>query len=289
MKCEKCGAEISDGNLYCEKCGEEITIVPLFEPELETQIDENLHKISDEVIEQTGDAVILKHPKKHHYLRFVIILVLFSLLIAFVALFYLYNSPLYQINRANSYQMEGNYKEALSCYERTLKKQPENSVEIYMYMIDCYEKLGYDGKYEDYLIKVIESPMKSETQEYIAYAKLIQLYREGNSFQTINTLLKSCKSDKIKEQFQYYLVSTPVFHHEEGIYYEIIPLKITSPEEYTIYYTLDGSEPTRDSIQYTEPIFLDNGIYEFRAMCINEYGVTSDVVTKKYEIIFADK
>lgn len=289
MKCEKCGAEISDGNLYCEKCGEEITIVPLFEPELETQIDENLHKISDEVIEQTGDAVILKHPKKHHYLRFVIILVLFSLLIAFVALFYLYNSPLYQINRANSYQMEGNYKEALSCYERTLKKQPENTVEIYMYMIDCYEKLGYDGKYEDYLIKVIESPMKSETQEYIAYAKLIQLYREGNSFQTINTLLKSCKSDKIKEQFQYYLVSTPVFHHEEGIYYEIIPLKITSPEEYTIYYTLDGSEPTQDSIQYTEPIFLDNGIYEFRAMCINEYGVTSDVVTKKYEIIFADK
>ena len=218
-----------------------------------------------------------------------IILVLFSLLIAFVALFYLYNSPLYQINRANSYQMEGNYKEALSCYERTLKKQPENTVEIYMYMIDCYEKLGYDGKYEDYLIKVIESPMKSETQEYIAYAKLIQLYREGNSFKTINTLLKSCKSDKIKEQFQYYLVSTPVFHHEEGIYYEIIPLKITSPEEYTIYYTLDGSEPTRDSIQYTEPIFLDNGIYEFRAMCINEYGVTSDVVTKKYEIIFADK
>ncbi len=288
MKCEKCGAEISDGNLYCEKCGEEITIVPLFEPELETQIDENLHKISDEVIEQTGDAVILKHPKKHHYLRFVIILVLVSLLIACVALFYLYNSPLYQINRANSYQMEGNYKEALSCYERTLKKQPENTAEIYMYMIDCYEKLGYDGQYEDYLIKVIESPMKSETQEYIAYAKLIQFYREGNSFQTINTLLKSCKSDKIKEQFQYYLVSTPVFHHEEGIYYEIIPLKISSPEEYTIYYTLDGSEPTRDSLIYTEPIFLDDGIYEFRAICMNEYGVYSDVITKRYEIIFAD-
>ena len=80
-----------------------------------------------------------------------------------------------------------------------------------------------------------------------------------------------------------------LIHHEEGVYYEIIPLKLSSTEGYNIYYTLDGSEPTRDSIQYTEPIFLDDGIYEFRAICMNEYGVTSDVVTKKYEIIFADK
>ena len=289
MKCEKCGAEISDGNLYCEKCGEEITIVPLFEPELETQLDESLHRISDEVIEQTNDIIIKKQAKKHHYFRFVIILVLCSLFIGVVALVYLYNSPLYQLNRANTYQIEGNYKEALNCYEHVLKKDPDNTVEIYMYMISCYEKLGYDGEYEDYLLRVVGSPQKTETQEFIAYAKLIQLYREGNSFQTINTLLKNCKSDKIKEQYRSYLVNVPVFHYEEGVYYEIIPLKLSSTEGYDIYYTLDGSEPTRDSIQYTEPIFLDNGIYEFRAICMNEYGVTSDVVTKKYEIIFADK
>ncbi len=289
MKCEKCGAEISDGNLYCEKCGEEITIVPLFEPELETQLDENLHKISDEVIEQTNETVFLKQPKKHHYLRMVICLVLCSLIIGAVALAYLYNSPLYQLSRANTYQMEGNYKEALDYYERILKKNPDNAVEIYMYMVSCYERLGYDGQYEEYLLRVIESSNKTETQEFIAYAKLIQFYREGNSFQTINTLLKNCKSDKIKEQFKTYLVNTPVFHHDEGVYYEIIPLKISSTEGYDVYYTLDGSQPTRDSLKYTEPIFLDSGIYEFRAICMNEYGIYSDVVTKRYEVIFADK
>ncbi len=289
MKCEKCGAEISDGNLYCEKCGEEITIVPLFEPELETRLDENLHKISDEVIEQTNDTVKRMHVNTHPYFRFVIILVLCSLVVGVVALLYLYNSTLYQLNRANSYQVEGNYKDALNCYGKVLNKEPENYVEIYMFMIDCYEKLGYDGQYEEYLLRVIASPDKTETQEYIAYAKLIQFYREGNSFQTINTLLKNCKSDKIKEKFKSYLVNAPVFHHEEGIYYEIIPLKISSTEGYEIYYTLDGSQPTRDSLKYTEPIFLDDGIYEFRAICMNEYGAYSDVVAKRYEIIFADK
>ena len=289
MKCEKCGAKISDGNLYCEKCGEEITIVPLFEPELESRLNENLHKISDDIIEQANVSGTTGTIRTHRYLRFVILLVLCSLLIGAISLIYLFNSKLYQINRGNIYLAEGNYQDALNCYERVLQKQPENSVEIYMYMIECYENLGYDGQYEEYLLLVIDNPEKTETQEYMAYAKLIQFYREGNSFQTINTLLKNCKSDKIIEQFKSYLVSTPVFHHDEGVYYEIIPLKISSPEGYNIYYTLDGTQPTRDSLKYTEPIFLDDGIYDFRAICMNEYGVYSDVVAKKYEIIFTDE
>ena len=288
MKCEKCGAEIPVGNLYCEECGEEITIVPLFEPEIDTQINESLHKISDDVIEQTTDSSV-KAKRRPHYLRLVIVLVLFSLIAGILGLVYLYNSPMYQINRANNFIIEGNYKDAVTCYERALQKNPENPVDIYMYIINCYEKLGYEGDYEEYLLRVISSSQKTELQELTAYSKLIQLYREGNSFQTINNLLKSCKSDKIVERFKTYLVSPPLFHHEEGVYYEIIPLKITSSDGYPIYYTLDGSEPSRDSTQYKEPIFLDDGVYEFRAVCINEYGVASDVITKRYEIIFANE
>lgn len=289
MKCKKCGAEIPDGNLYCEKCGEEITIVPLFEPELETQLIESLHKISDDVLEQTVNHGLKPTMNKYHYLKFVVVMVLISLIVGVISLIYLFNSTLYQMNRANSYVIEGNYKEAIEHFNKALENEPENYVEIYMYMIDCYEKLGYDGQFEEYLLRVILSPEKTETQEFIAYAKLIQLYREGNSFQTINNLLKNCNSDKIKEQFKSYMVDSPIYHHEEGIYYEIIPLKITSPQGYSIYYTLDGTEPSKESLKYTEPIFLDNGIYEFRAVCVNEYGVYSDVITKKYEIIFAGK
>lgn len=288
MKCQKCGVEIPEGKLYCENCGEEITIVPLFEPELETQIDESLHKISDEVLAQTTMNTP-KSKKKPHYLGMVVVLVVISLFIGVIALIYLFNSPLYQLNQGNKYVSEENYQKAIVCYEKALLKNPENPVDIYLYMVNCYEKLGYDGQYEEYLLRAIADSGKTQQQELTAYTKLIQFYREGNSFQTINNLLKNCKSDKIRERFKDYLVSTPVFHYEEGTYQEIIPLKITSPEGYEIYYTLDGSEPTKDSNKYSEPIFLDDGNYEFRAVCINEFGVSSDVVIKKYEVIFANK
>lgn len=289
MKCKKCGAEIPDGNLYCEKCGEEITIVPLFEPELETQIVESLHKISDEVLEQTVNNKSKITNDKYHYLKLVIVMVLISLIVGAIALIYLFNSSLYQMNRANSYVIEGDYEKAIEHFKRSLEREPDNRAEIYMYMIDCYENLGYDGQYEEYLLRIISIPEKTETQEFIAYAKLIQFYKDGNSFQTINTLLKNCNNDKIRERFKEYLVDSPEFHHEEGVYTEIIPLKITSPQGYSIYYTLDGTVPNNESLKYTEPIFLDNGIYEFHAVCMSEYGVYSDVVTKKYEIIFAGK
>ena len=288
MKCQKCGVEIPEGKLYCENCGEEITIVPLFEPELETQIDESLHKISDEVLAQTSMNTP-KSKKKPHYLGMVVVLVVISLFIGVIALIYLFNSPLYQLNQGNKYVSEENYQKAIVCYEKALLKNPENQVDIYLYMVNCYEKLGYDGQYEEYLLRAIADSGKTPQQELTAYTKLIQFYREGNSFQTINNLLKNCKSDKIRERFKDYLVSTPVFHYEEGAYHEIIPLKITSPEGYEIYYTLDGSEPTKESNKYSEPIFLDDGNYEFRAVCINEFGVSSDVVIKKYEVIFANK
>ena len=288
MKCQKCGVEIPEGKLYCENCGEEITIVPLFEPELETQIDESLHKISEEVLAQTTMNTP-KSKKKPHYLGMVVVLVVISLFIGVIALIYLFNSPLYQLNQGNKYVSEENYQKAIVCYEKALLKNPENPVDIYLYMVNCYEKLGYDGQYEEYLLRAIADSGKTQQQELTAYTKLIQFYREGNSFQTINNLLKNCKSDKIRERFKDYLVSTPVFHYEEGTYQEIIPLKITSPEGYEIYYTLDGSEPTKDSNKYSEPIFLDDGNYEFRAVCINEFGVSSDVVIKKYEVIFANK
>lgn len=56
----------------------------------------------------------------------------------------------------------------------------------------------------------------------------------------------------------------------------------------TIYYTLDGSEPTKESTKYTEPILIDKNL-TLKAIAINDADVTSEVKEYKYEVYDADK
>ena len=289
MKCTKCGTLIPDDKLYCEKCGEEINIVPLFEPEVEIQIDESIHKISNELLDNPDFNENIKRKKKKHYLTVVLVLVLISMIAGVIGLKYLFDSPEYHINKGNRYLFTEDYKNAIKCYEKALNKNPENEIDVYLYLIKCYENLGYDGKYEEYLQLIIESEHTNEVQLITAYSKLIDLYREGKGYQKINKLLKSCTNDKIVNRFREYMVSAPAFSHEEGIYQEIIPLKMVSPDGDGIYFTTDGTIPTLDSEIYKEPIFLEDGTYHFTAVCIDMNGVYSDVIVKTYEVNFANK
>lgn len=285
MKCLNCGAEISDGNLYCEKCGEEIHIVPVFEPELETEIDETMQRIQGDVAEQFEPAT-KRIRKKHHYMTWVIVLVIISILVGVLSLNYLYQSPDYQINRGNRFVDSGEYMNAIHCYEQALNNKAADTIQIYMYMAMCYDALGHEGKYEEYLLKVIRSPQADGSDLEIAYKKLISFYVQDKNYNTINSLLKSCNNDNIISIYKGFMVSAPKFSHEPGFYREIIPLKIISEEDDVIYYTLDGSTPTTESSKYNSPIFLEDGTYEIQAVCVDSNGVMSDVIFGEYQIDF---
>ncbi len=51
-------------------------------------------------------------------------------------------------------------------------------------------------------------------------------------------------------------LNEPSFSRESGFYADSFALEMTAGEDEIIYYTLDGSEPTIDSIQYKEPILI---------------------------------
>ena len=60
-------------------------------------------------------------------------------------------------------------------------------------------------------------------------------------------------------------VATPVFSVEAGTQYNPFSVEITAEEDATIYYTLDGTEPTAESTEYTE------------AISFSEFGTTTTV------------
>ncbi len=286
MKCENCGAEIPTGNMYCGKCGEEIHIVPVFDPEVETEIDETMHRIQDDLAEEIKSFVSKTKRGKSKFLVGVVILAVVSVILGICALMYLYSSPDYQVNQGNRYVEKGDYTGAVKAYNKALASGAVNETELHLYLAKCYEELGYEGKYEEYLLKVIRSTEATEEELIIAYTKLIPFYSNDKNYNTINNLLKSCNNDKIISIFAGYLVNAPQFSHEPGYYTEIIPLKITSDQGYTIYYTLDGTTPTIESEIFDGPLFLKDGTYEIQAICVNKYGVKSDVSIGEYQIEF---
>lgn len=75
------------------------------------------------------------------------------------------------------------------------------------------------------------------------------------------------------------LVSAP-----SGIYSEPQIISVMAPsDEYIIYYTTDGSDPSYDSNIYSVPIAMPLGKSEFRFMMIDEEGIESDIVTVSYD------
>lgn len=59
-------------------------------------------------------------------------------------------------------------------------------------------------------------------------------------------------------------IAAPTASHTSGLYDEPITLVLSGSD--TIYYTLDGSRPTKDSAVYTEPIAID-GVTTVRTFC----------------------
>jgi hypothetical protein len=82
----------------------------------------------------------------------------------------------------------------------------------------------------------------------------------------------------------------PAFSHDGGFYTQAFELVLkTNYPNAVIYYTMDGSNPTKDSEQYTKPISIPSKKNEatvVRAAAYKEGCPKSDIITKSY---FVDK
>lgn len=67
-------------------------------------------------------------------------------------------------------------------------------------------------------------------------------------------------------------VPGPVFSRESGFYSDEFELTLSAPEGYNIYYTLDGSEPTKESARYESPL----KVYD-RSPEDNVYSAVTDI------------
>lgn len=297
MNCPKCGAEIAKESLYCENCGEDIHIVPDYDPELEYNLDAFVEeKLQEETIDSTNSQAIVKSTKHKRetpenktiksrlFHMYTIIICIISIILTIVCIFiYQNNSYQYLMKHAIKYMNAKNYEKAIVSYERAIAIDVDN-IDIRLQLAEAYRLNEDMAEYEYILWDIIN--MNSATYEQLetVYGRLISIYKNYNNYAGINAFLQECNNSDIKIKFQNYIVKEPEFNYEEGYYQEILPLKLSSSTSGTIYYTIDGSTPTKESEQYTAPIFLENGTYVINAFYENDNGVNSQIVTRTYTI-----
>lgn len=293
MKCPHCGHEMPDGYLICDKCGEEIQIVPDFEPEIENSITETLSTLvsSQEDIDaetegEDGTAVRTGKRSRKPQVIFAFALLLLAALISYALYAYHIHTVDYQINRAAAYAEEGAYSEAIACLEAAYADYPEEARILFL-EADYYYLQQMDNYALSALMKIIDTDgahryPEEDVEE--AYGKIVTIYANQKEYGLINDLLQDCENERIVSMFQSYLAMEPEFSYVEGSYAEVIPLKLSSNTAGTIYYTMDGTKPDKNSQIYTSPLFLETGEYTVSAFFVNDYGIESDIVTKTYVI-----
>ena len=100
--------------------------------------------------------------------------------------------------------------------------------------------------------------------------------------------LISCKNE-LQNNFTPKLQNL-TFNKTPGNYCESIDIVINSIDDATIFYTLDGSEPTKNSILYKTPITIseDNSTTTIKAIAIKEGYQDSEILTGTFSIKYED-
>ncbi len=299
MKCPNCGNELEEGHLICEQCGEEIRIVPDFEPEIENSITETMSTLAalqdggeaaDSFADGSGNGAGEQstdddEPEtgRRFWMAASIFVFLAVAFISFGAYAYYTRTVDYRIERARAYAAEGSYEEAIACLENAYQDHPDVAQLLFM-EADYYYLQNDNVLAIQALYRIIEQEDYSREDLEKAYDKIITIYANQGMYDDINELLRGCPDQEIVNLFQNYLALEPDFSYVEGSYDEVIPLKLSANTSGTIYYTMDGTQPTKDSPVYTAPIFLESGEYTISAFFVNDYGIESDTVSKTYVV-----
>jgi len=190
-----------------------------------------------------------------------------------------------QLSLGEKYLTELDYDQAIATFKGVIELEPRNK-QAHFGLAKAYEgKNDYDRAEATYK-KIIDDIDNADVD---AYSELAELYIRLEKLDEAKDLLKEAaertKNKEIEELYMITQPSPPEFSVAPGTYQvrQAVEL-IAANEDERIYYTLDGSEPTEEAQNYTEPIILPNGITVIKAFVKNSRGYTSEVVTAEYNM-----
>lgn len=299
MKCIYCSNELKEGSLFCPYCGKEVQIVPdynIYDDDYLKAVLAQENADTDAFADVNGTKAVnkassenrKKKPKNSKKQKIIIASVIGVIAVLVIVLILVGmsirkshdNSFDYQVEMAEKAYDSGDIDEAIAYYEKALALDKDN-IEVRLTLAEIY----MEQKDDDSALVLYQEVIQADNKNRTACQNLIAIYEEQNNTDAILALSEAV-DDSLKDMFSDYMVTPPDFSIEGGNYETAQSVELSTSGDYSIYYTIDGSDPIEKGIIYSGPIELNenNKTYMLKAVCRNEKEVYSDVVSNEYTI-----
>ena len=183
-------------------------------------------------------------------------------------------------------------KKAQKAYEKAendSKKEEakEELVKVRKLISNIYEQTDkIDDDYADNILQLVQ--LDTSLSDY--FVKLAKYYSENKPPKVLTDFLRTISDDNedVIKALKNYIVPVPSSDKPSGSYSQQFAVTLTCDSGSTIWYTIDGQDPSTHGIQYTEPIKItafrtpentntESGVTTLKAITINADKVESKV------------
>ncbi|MBQ9325861.1 MAG: chitobiase/beta-hexosaminidase C-terminal domain-containing protein [Clostridia bacterium] len=187
--------------------------------------------------------------------------------------------------RMDTGDVEGAIADFVHARELDAEKE-ETNVAGLLLLASCYESVGDFSEAENIYVYLYTDVVPSAADAYSNEIRILQnTGREDEAAELMLLAYERTGNSNFTRQRNELLPAAPVTSLGAGLYEEKKYVSLTSPEQDEIYYTFSAdSVLPEEGIQYTEPIFLDEGIWSMRAVSVRG-KLVSDELTAVYRII----
>ena len=182
----------------------------------------------------------------------------------------------------------GDIDGAIKDFELAREKDGDEEVNItgLLLLASCYESIGRTEDAEEIYVYLYTDVVPSASDAYTNEIRILLATDRGpEAALLMQTAYEKTGNNAFFQQRRDLLPSAPETDVYAGLYPEKKYVTLTSPEGYDVYYTFSAdAELPEEGQLFTDPIFLDEGIWTLRAVSVNE-KLVSDQLTVAYRII----
>ncbi len=189
------------------------------------------------------------------------------------------------IKSAMIYADAGDYESAAVLYNKALEKDEDNE-DALRGLGEAYYIMGYYEEAED-IYSTLTEGKNATTDDWMSLVDVeLKLDDLDEAKEIVENLIddeENADNEQIEALYEQMEVDKPVFSLKSGTYdsYQLLTVEESMG---SVYYTLDGTDPTMASMKFDKPLVISAPNVNIKAIAYSPLGYCSDVVSLEYVI-----